>query len=303
MTLSFTTIAPTVFLTTVARAKEGAGITTSADDALLDRLVRAASAAIVSHCGRPFAREAYTESLPGFGSIHLELSRTPVITVSAVTQDGNVITDYEIADRDQGLLYRRRGWDWTAQAFPGLSGSGLRFMDMGTPLPRQEEPSFSVSSVCGYILPPQFRLSVATLFTLASDNSFNDSAGLFPALLKAGDVVEALGFTDPANLGRFVVTGTPTVSKIPVSATLVAESAAAGRSTLFHPPAGCRPFDDVEAAAIETVKSWYLGRKEDSNVVEKALGPARLRVGEDESSKQGLPPLAARLLRPWVRAA
>ncbi len=302
MALSVTTIAPTVFLTTVARAKEGAGITTSADDALLDRLVRAASAAIVSHCGRHFAREAYTETLPGFGSIHLALSRTPVITVSAVTQSGNVITDYEIANRDEGLLYRRAGWDWTAQVFMGLS-SGRRFMDMGTPMPRQEEPQFSVSSVCGYILPSQFRLSLATLFALASDNSFNDSAAGFPELLKAGDVIETLGFTNSANLGRFVVTGTPTTSKIPVVATLTAESAAAGRSILFHPPAGCRPFDDVEAAAIETVKSWYLGRKEDSNVIEKALGPARLRVGEDESSKQGLPPLAARLLRPWVRAA
>lgn len=299
MALSVVTIAPKLDLTTRARVSEDLGSAyAAADAALVDRLIREASAAIVSYCRRPFARESYTETLPGFGDIHLQLARTPIVTVSAVSRDGTAYTDYSIADRNRGWLYRQDGWDWTVQVYPGLSDGG-RFLDVGNPLPRQEEPLWSVSYVAGYVLPSQNVVSATTISAAAADNSFNDSASGFPNLLKAGDVIETSGFTDAANNGRHVVTGTPTTAKIVVSSTLVTEAAGTARTVLVQ----SLP-EDIEKACIEAVKSWYALRSVDSSIVERQAGPMRLRYSEPQDvGGRGLPPGCIGLLRPYVRLA
>jgi hypothetical protein len=307
VTLSITTLAPTLLLTSVDRVRAAGLVFPTADEAEIERLIREASAAIGSYCNRTFARESLTETCPGYGDIHLALSRTPVIAVTAVTADGNVITDYSIADKDQGLLYRRGGWGWTVQSYIGLGGPGGQFQDsrlfsLGTPLPRQEEPQMSVDYTGGYILPSQWRFNVDTLSAAAGDSSFNDSAGRFPASIKAGDVVEAIGWSGAGNNGRHLVSGTPTASKILTTSTLTTEAAAAGRTLLFQPPPDCRPFDEVERAAFETVKSWYQGRARDSAVVERQAASTRVRFGETENARLlGLPVACIGLLRAWRR--
>ncbi len=233
-------------------------------------------------------------------AIHLQLARTPVVAVSAVSLDSTLITDYSIADPDRGWLYRRAGWAWTAQTFGGLSGGGS-WLEMGSPLPRQEEPLYSVAYTAGYILPGQF-LSLATISAAVADSSFNDSASRFPTSLRAGDIVDVSGFVAAANNARFVVSGTPTVSKIIVAGTLTTEAAGPTVAIKFRPPANCLPFEDVEKAAIETVKSWYAGRRDDSNVAEKQVGPMRVRYERGGSAMiAGLPANVVGLLRPWVR--
>lgn len=302
MTLTVSTVAPTLRLTTRSAVKTELGITASTDDALFDTLIDQASSAIVAYCGRPFARESYTETLPGFGSINLQLARTPVVSVSSVSdQDGNVITDSAIGDADRGWLYRRLGWAWSAQAYGGL-GAGGAFLDLGTPLANQEEPHYSVAYVAGYILPAQF-VTGTTISAANADSSFNDSAAGFPALLKAGDIVETSGFANAANNGRHLVSGTPTTSKIVTTSTLTTEAAGPSVTVKFRPPSAHRPFDDVEKACIETVKSFYLSRTTDSNLIEKQAGPMRLRYAEDKAGAPGLPATCVGLLRPWVRAA
>jgi hypothetical protein len=293
MGLTVSTIAPTFRLTTRARVQAELGI--SSDGPLIDSLIDAASAAIVRYCHRPFAREAVTEVLAGFGGIHLQLKRTPIVgSPSSISYDTTVLTDVTVEDADQGLLYRRDGFGWTVQAYAGLSGGG-RFFDFGTPLARQEEPLYSVSYVAGYILPPQNVLNQNTLSVDSADDSFNDSSAGFPALLKAGDIVTSSGFDNAANNGRFVVTGTPTTSKVPVSAALTAEVAGRSASIVFQ----SLP-EDVEKAAIEAAKAFMASRQTDSNVVEKQVGPMRVRLSE---AAAGLPPLCVGLLQPWVRAA
>ncbi len=308
MAISVTTIARTTLLSSVARVRAalGSSIPTSAD-AVLEQLIRDASSAIVSYCHRGFARESLTETCPGYGGIHLGLARTPVISVSGVTVDGNIITDYSIADRDLGTLYRQGGWGWTVQLYAGLSAGGGRFadgllFDAGTPLPGRDEPAASVDYVAGYILASQHRTDISTLSADSTDNSFNDSASGFPVALKAGDIVEAIGFSNAANIGRHKVSGTPTAAKVIVTSTLTSEAAATGRSVLFHPPAECRPFDDVERALFEVVKSWYLGRGRDASVVERQIASTRVRFSETENARLlGIPPSAAGLLVPWIR--
>lgn len=307
MPVTVTTIAPTLRLTTRAKVKAALAITANTDDAFLDDLIDQASQSIASYCHRIFGREAVTETTGGYGDIHLMLTRTPIVSVSAVSRDSEVITDYSIGSAEQGLLYRRAGWTWTAQAFPGLSAGGALW-DRGSPLPLQEEPQFSVSYVGGYILPSQYLVSAVTVSADASDDSFNDAANGFPALLKTGDVIETAGFQNAANNGRFLVTGTPTVSKIVTTGTLTTEAAGGARTVLFRPPAVCRPLDDVEKAAIECVKTWFIERKDDPNVEEKQVGPMRVRYGARGgntifSVPQALPSVCIGLLRSWVRSA
>lgn len=302
MGLSVSTVAPTLRLTTRAAVKLELGITASTDDALFDTLIDQASSAIVAYTHRPFARESYTETLPGYGDIHLQLARTPIVAVTAVSDvDSNVITDYAIASPDKGWLYRRLGWAWTAQAYGGLAAGGA-FMDFGTPLARQEEPFYSVDYTAGYILPSQF-VTATTISAANGDSSFNDSGSGFPALVKAGDIAEVSGFVATANNARWSVVSA-TTAKIVVLGTLTTEAAAASVTVKFRPPSSHRPFDDVEKACIEAVKSFYNARKDDSSVIEKAAGPMRLRYSEGRAGEaSGLPPVCVGLLRPWVRAA
>lgn len=312
--LSVSTVAPTLRLTTRAAVKAELGLTSAADDALLDQLIDQYSAAIVSYCHRPFARESYSEQLGGYGDFRMQLERTPVVAVTSMTLWGQTITDFGIEDADKGWLFSRtfsgsgQTWQrqqmpWSAQAYPGL-GAGGAWLDQGYPLARQEEPCIAVNYTAGYILPSQYVVDKVTVSASSVDNSFNDSASGFPALLKAGDIVEASGFVTSANNARFLVSGTPTTSKIIVSGTLTTEAASAQITLKFRPPSSHRPFDDVEKACIEAVKTGYLGRRDDSSVIEKQAGPMRIRYSEGRAGEAaGLPPSCVGLLRNWVRAA
>lgn len=274
-----------------------------AESAILDALIDGASAAIETYCNRPFGREALTQTLAGYGGPELQLARTPVISVSAVLRDLDVISDYSIENRDEGVLWRRPGWDWNVQAIAGFAGR-QRFPGFGVPLPGSEEPRFSASYVAGYVLPEQF-LEAGTVSVAAADNSFNAMGGGFPGLLRAGDILVAAGFTSAVNNGRFIVSGIPTAAKILVTSPfpLVDEVAGAGKIVAFDPPADCRPFGSVERASIEAVKSWYQRRAEDPDVVEKQVGDLRIRYGEsDEAMQLPLPAVVVGLLRPWVRS-
>lgn len=305
MGLAVTTIARLTRLAHLEDVKRTLGITSSTDDASLKEILSQASDAIVSHCRRLFARQVYSEELPGYGGLELQLAATPLIAVTSVTADSTPVTDYSIASRDEGTLYRQAGWAWTAQSHPGLTGR-QRWPGRGSPLPGREEPSFTVVNTAGYIVGEHHLVSVATLSAASADNSFNDSGSGFPSLLVAGDVIETSGFEQAANNGRFLVTGTPTAAKIVVSGTLTTEAAAAGRSLRFRARADVRPFTSIEKACIETCKTWWLERKQNDRVVERQIGNLRVRrddaisVGADPL---GLPPIVVGLLQPWVRAA
>jgi hypothetical protein len=314
MVLSVSTVAPTLRLTTRSAVKAELGVTASTDDAIFDSLIDQFSSAIVAYCHRPFARETYSEQLPGYGDIRLQLARTPVVAITTMTLYGQVVTDYGIEDADKGWVFsrtftgtgqtwQRSAFPWTAQSYPGLTGGGA-WLDQGMPITGQEEPAIVVGYTAGYILPSQYLSAVVTVSAASADNSFNDSASGFPALLKAGDIVETSGFVNAANNARFLVTGTPTTAKILISGTLTNEAAGATGTVKFRPPSIHRPLDDVEKACIEAVKGGYLSRAADPSLIEKQAGPMRIRYSEGRSSEgMGLPPTCVGLLRPWVRLA
>jgi len=119
------------------------GISDAGDDILLETLLNAASEFIVEYTGREFARERVLETIPGYGTTQLLLSRAYVDTITSITHTGDIITDYIIEDPKAGILYRAGTWDWTA---------GIGFTLTTRPLPGTEEPKFAVDYYGGYWL-------------------------------------------------------------------------------------------------------------------------------------------------------
>ena len=107
-------------LTSLANAKQWLGVAASTDDALLARLVTAASQFIQSWLNRSIPSQAYTEKRNGHGGDRLALANYPVSAISQVTVDGIGIpaaataldTGYRF---DERFVYLRgyvftRGW-------------------------------------------------------------------------------------------------------------------------------------------------------------------------------------------------
>ena len=296
MSLAITTPAANLRLTSIAALKADLGDATGTYDALYDAMILRASAAIDAYCHRAFARQTYTEVLPGRGNVTLRLAEAPLSTVTSVVWDGTTLTDYSIDNAGAGFLHRRTGWPWTAQYEPGLGQWGVGYPYPGTPVPGSEERLITVVYTAGYLLPSQDVSSGTAISVDDSDDSFNHSGSLFPTLLQAGDVIMTSGFSNAANNGRHVVTGTPTTAKIKVTTALTTELATTGTHAIdvSNLPT------DVETACLAAAKFYFGGRKDSGDIVEKQLGPARLRFSEGGGGS--LPALACALLAPYVRS-
>ncbi|MEN6630534.1 MAG: head-tail connector protein [Sulfuricella sp.] len=78
-------------LTTLANARQWLGLTSTNDDALLSRLITAASNYIQSWLNRSFASREYSETRDGAGGAKLPFTNYPVTAVASVTIDGQSI--------------------------------------------------------------------------------------------------------------------------------------------------------------------------------------------------------------------
>lgn len=75
-------------LTTLKAVKEWASIEGSSDDALLERLIKAASSYIALWCSRTFEVTNVTEFYDGNGRRQIAVRNYPILSVSAVRIDG-----------------------------------------------------------------------------------------------------------------------------------------------------------------------------------------------------------------------
>lgn len=103
-------------LDTLANVKVRLGITTSADDTLLDMLRDTADAYIANHCGRDFAGGSFTEYHAG-DVVGLRLRNYPIVTITSVKVDttGNfgsetllTATQYTVVP-ESGLIFSKTG--------------------------------------------------------------------------------------------------------------------------------------------------------------------------------------------------
>src|SRR5262245_45704435 len=77
-------------------------------DSIIDALIVDASDEIQREF-QFLCRQTYRETLPGYGSTRLMLSRTPIVSLSSVAHNSEPITDYVIENKEVGFLYRRLG--------------------------------------------------------------------------------------------------------------------------------------------------------------------------------------------------
>lgn len=149
-----TSILSTSALTTYERAKArlnatGAQLVDLTDQESVEALVNAVSDAAANYCGRGLAKLARTEPYAPPRGCRLPLNAPIIASVSAVTLDGQPITDYAIEDATQGWLWRDGGWcgeTYEAAAYGSVTGATI---------PGTAQRVLSVTYLAGYVTPPQ----------------------------------------------------------------------------------------------------------------------------------------------------
>lgn len=135
----------TTKLTTVQALKTELQLASASDDSFLDSCIAQASDAIARFCQRTFGLATYLETVPGFNTVWLQLSVTPLVSVASVLYNGTIaITDYTLEEPDSGMLRRDAGWIWTFTPIFNLEA---------WPQPRAESPQYSVTYQAGFKLP------------------------------------------------------------------------------------------------------------------------------------------------------
>ena len=145
MAVSIVTPAQDHNLTTLCRVRDRLKIKHKLKDVQLSLMISGVSRALMRKLGRQFARETISETVKGYGTTQLILTRSPIISVTSILFDDTPVLDFSIEDADSSILYRRAGWSWTVVS--GFMGVGFN------PVPNSEESLFTVVYEAGYALP------------------------------------------------------------------------------------------------------------------------------------------------------
>ncbi len=138
--------APSHALIDLETAKLRLGVEGSEQDQDLAAMIREASSEIARFCETVFARQRYRDLLSGHGDTDLLLSHGPLEALSPVSveRDGSAITGFSVQSDDPPRLYRKQGWEWSAQW-----GGVLDPMQM----PGTEAEDIQVEYHAGFLLP------------------------------------------------------------------------------------------------------------------------------------------------------
>jgi len=133
-------------LTTIATVKQAMGIKPEdeSNDGAISRLIAVATDAIQEYVGHILCRQTYRETVSGDDSPQLLLTATPIVSVSSIIIDSDVVVDFIIADREAGILHRKVGWARSAWVQWGVEWSVV---------PATQERNVFVTYVAGYLLP------------------------------------------------------------------------------------------------------------------------------------------------------
>jgi hypothetical protein len=224
-------------LTTAANVKAWLGVTSTDDDALLARLIGAASRMIHSYLQRPnLFRHTYSEVYDGSGGRQLILRNYPVLSLTSLTV-GNTTVNQASAYGQAGFALEP--WDGYPPGSPqALSLSGYSFC--------RGFGNVAVSYTAGY--------------AITSEPGAIPASGSYviKAAAPYGNWAADLGVTFATGAALTTVTGAPSAGQYSVSnGTYTFAAADAGKAVLtsysFVPA-------DVEQACIEMVGERYKAR-------------------------------------------
>lgn len=134
-------------LTTWATIKTELGLA-DADQTNAERLINVASTAIEGYCGRHFDKATVTSEIyVATGMQRLILERTPIVSISSITDDGTAIaaSDYAIEDAALGFVWSDVGWATEDEI---ILGSVSR-----REIPGSSERLLKVTYIGGYVTP------------------------------------------------------------------------------------------------------------------------------------------------------
>ena len=280
MPMTITEYAENRRLTTKEAVKDELGITVATYDDLINTFIDQVTDDFLNFTDRIFERQTYQESVPGDGSPYLQLHNYPIREPSEILLQSTPIVDAVVDDADAGQLYRANGWVWTA-----WTGWNVERV-----ISTHNLPLFIVTYQGGYLVPDDNIVDSDTISVDDSDDSFNDSAGLFPNV-GAGDRITMSDFTAATNNGTFTVVSR-TALKIVVDGTLTTEVAGANRSIAFR-----NLPRDLEKLCIDQVKTYYNSREDDLRVESTKVGDLAIKFSKDAATGHLTPQVQSGLVR------
>lgn len=137
----------TIALTKLSEVKGDLGITDTSKDAVIERMILAASEAIQVYCDRKFRKETVAEKHRPSGTLRLVLDRTPIVSLTTIDDDGSAIdmTTVGIEHAGAGIIRKDSPWVHNDTA---LADSVAVDRLVGT-----GEKVLTVTYVAGYVLP------------------------------------------------------------------------------------------------------------------------------------------------------
>lgn len=122
MAITVTAAADSQNLTTIPRVKRELSNAPGTDDPFIDDLIASATAEIQNITGRTFIRETVQETFEGNGRLRMRLSRTPIVTLTQVLNDGTVwaAANYALEDREGGTVFASGRWPKVSIGSPGI---------------------------------------------------------------------------------------------------------------------------------------------------------------------------------------
>jgi hypothetical protein len=287
-------------LTDYATVAAELGLGGATDQALIERLIGAASGALDRFCERGLAYQVgIVEPAPMYGSPKLLLQRTPLVAVGQVLIDGAALagTDYDLAtygDREQGYIWRDAGWQWSALLRAGRFVANLT----ADQSPQTEKKRATVNYAGGFITPPQAysvsawpgAFAAIPVGTLCLGNGAGALAQVWVA--SPVDPLQALttGAAQPTWTASPAVGATIADANVSWAYLGTAGAAGARGTAVSLPP-------ELEEACIITAKAFYRERRDNPNVKSESM----LGVSMSYDRSGGLPQQAMDLASHYRR--
>lgn len=233
-------------LVPVATLRAELGLPDTSQDAKLARLIAAMSAAFEGQSGlkRPLVRQTYREHTNGLGGAQLPLSNRPIESVSVVEYgidetdlEEIAASEYSIAGRRRGFLYRILGWPEVRLQTPTSAAAGAELYH------------FHITYVAGWVPPGS---GPGLVSTWAADTVMVENQFVKPAAAANGHIDLLYEATGIAGDGKTHATTEPTWPTT-VGATVVDDAVTWTARAARELPA------DIQEVAILTAAQWFEG--------------------------------------------